>query len=411
MNFKYSLSPRYRFVYWLGFCVCLIVIWYLISILNPIVISYGDSVQYWAAGRLLVSGENPYSADSVMALRFQVGSYAEYPQDAIPMMLYPPWTLPLLVPFGLLNYTISRLLWFVFHLVIIFFSARFIWHLYQGPKNKYWVAFLIAFIFTPSLYVLLMGHITTIHLLGILGFLYFICQPRQKWWEDYAAGACVALVTVKPNLLVIFMLAVLFWAVDNRRWKLLGGGSLLILIFSAIPLIFNPRVFVDYWEAMSNYAVGVWASPALGTILRRAFGYDLQWLQILPSILGLIWFLYYWFRHRKHWNWLDQIPVLIFVSYLTSAYMWPYDMVVLMLPILQVSIEILQTNEKRSIGIMLFLFILINAATVYHFINIHNYYYLFWLVPAYLVLYLVGKWVAKSKINLTKLSEIHESRA
>ena len=409
MTQNFRSRSRYRIFYWLAFCLCLILIWYLISILNPIVISYGDSVQYWASGRLLIKGENPYSPDSVMALRFEVGNYAEFPPDAISMMLYPPWTLPLVMPFGLPTYTLSRLLWFMFHLVIIFFSARFIWYLYRGPRKYYWVAFLVAFIFTPSLYVLLMGHITTLHLLGLLGFLFFINQPRQKWWEDYAAGACAALVTIKPNLLVIFMLALVFWVVKNRRWKVFAGGGLLILIFSAIPLVINPKVFVQYWEAMTSYSVGAWASPAIGTVLRRTIGYQIEWLQILPPILGVIWFIYYWIKHHSHWDWLDQMPVLIFASYLSSAYMWPYDMVVLMLPILQLTIELLKTKEKRVIGIMFFLFLIINAATVYHFLYIHNYYYLFWLVPAYLVWYLIGKWVAKTELKLTQFSEVHET--
>ena len=171
------------------------------------------------------------------------------------------------------------------------------------------------------------------------------------------------------------------------------------------------QVFFQFWEAITNYSVGSWASPAIGTVLRRTFGYHIEWLQILPSILGFIWFIYYWFKHHRQWDWLEQTPILIFASYLTSAYMWPYDMVVLMLPILQVSIELIHTKEKRKIGPMFFLFFLINAATVYHFIYIHNYYYLFWLVPAYLLWYLIGKWVAKTELNLTQLSEVHETRS
>ena len=392
-------SAKYRIFIWSAFALCLLGIWYLLSILNPIVIRYGDSVQYWAAGRLMILDKNPYSAELVQNLREQVGIFLDLPQDASSMMLYPPWTLPLVMPFGILDYSLSRLLWFLFHLVIIFFSARLIWHLYDGPKRYYWVAFLVAFTFTPSLYVLLMGHITTLHLLGIIGFLYFIKQPQQKWWSDLTAGACAALVTIKPNLLYLFMLALLFWTVENRRWKILAGGGLSILLSSAITMLMNPRVFIQFWEAVFFYPVGSWASPAIGTVIRRTFGYHIEWLQLIPTIFGLLWLIYYWIKHHRHWNWLAQMPILIFASYLTSPYMWPYDMVVLMLPILQVSIELLQSKRKRTIGFMFFLFLLINAATVYHFIYIYNYYYLFWLVPAYFVWYLIGKWVIKMDIN------------
>ncbi len=46
MKITSGLHSKYRFLYWVAFILCLIVIWYLVSILSPIVVSYGDSVQY-----------------------------------------------------------------------------------------------------------------------------------------------------------------------------------------------------------------------------------------------------------------------------------------------------------------------------------------------------------------------------
>ena len=214
---KNQKSLKYRIFIWSAFALCLLGIWYLLSILNPIVIRYGDSVQYWAAGRLMIFDGNPYSAELVETLRQQAGIFLDLPPDATSMMLYPPWTLPFLIPFGFLDYTLSRLLWFVFHLVIIFFSARFIWHLYQGPKQYYWVAFLVAFTFTPSLYVLLMGHITTLSLIRYPGFSISSMEKsssevvvRLRCWRLRGVGYHQASICC-----YLFMLALLLWVIEE----------------------------------------------------------------------------------------------------------------------------------------------------------------------------------------------------
>lgn len=393
MEKNFKKRSNLHLLYWIGFSLCIIAIWYLLSILNPDVTKYGDFVQYWAAGKLTILGKNPYSVESIINLREQVGTFTDFPKDAMSMLLYPPWTLPLVIPFGIPGYASSRFIWFVFQLIIVFICARLTWFLYQGPKRSHWVAYLIAFTFIPTLYLLLMGHITSFHLLGVLGFLYFIRKPDHGKLDGMAAGACAALVTIKPQLLLLFLLTLLLWIIRNRQWMVLLGGGLVILIFSIIPLLINPRVFVQFWEAMTSYSVGTWASPALGTVLRRSIGYDFELLQILPTILGIIWLIYYWLKNFQQWDWLSVMPIMILASYLTSPYMWPYDMVVILLPILVLAIELLKRAWEWPSWVILSTYLIITVVSVFHFFFIHNYYYLFWLVPAYSVLYFLGNWL------------------
>ena len=59
-----------RRLYWTLFLLCLLRIWYLLSNWLPeIVVTYGDTVPYWAAGRLSLRGENPFAVDGVLKLR------------------------------------------------------------------------------------------------------------------------------------------------------------------------------------------------------------------------------------------------------------------------------------------------------------------------------------------------------
>ncbi len=56
-----------------------------------------DFLEYWAAGRLLAFGDNPYDGDRMHALEHAAGRT----EDGI-LMWNPPRTLPLVLPFGLL---------------------------------------------------------------------------------------------------------------------------------------------------------------------------------------------------------------------------------------------------------------------------------------------------------------------
>src|SRR5262245_62398128 len=65
----------------------------LVGIAAPV----DDFVEYWAASRLVFTGENPYSTEALLAMqRPLTGS------DKPLIMWNPPWALSLLLPFGML---------------------------------------------------------------------------------------------------------------------------------------------------------------------------------------------------------------------------------------------------------------------------------------------------------------------
>ena len=112
-----------RRLFWALFLLCLLGIWYLISNWLPeIVVTYGDTVQYWAAGQLSLRGENQHAADGVLKLRAEAGAQTDFTVGAVSIFLYPPWTLPFLLLFGALDYESCQLLWILFHYVILLVS-------------------------------------------------------------------------------------------------------------------------------------------------------------------------------------------------------------------------------------------------------------------------------------------------
>ena len=58
------------------------------------------------------------------------------------------------------------------------------------------------------------------------------------------------------------------------------------------------------------------------------------WLQFVPVAGGLAWFAYQWRRHGRAWDWADQLPWLLLVSFVTSPYgAWHFDLVLLLVAV------------------------------------------------------------------------------
>jgi hypothetical protein len=358
--------------------------WHFYYSSKPLIPPPDDFVEYWSAGRLNLMGENPYSPEKLFQLQKQAGSiYVE------PIMMWnPPWTLTLIMPFGLLDYPTGRVLWLLLHIAILFFCTKLIWPLYGGQEWKSWIALIILATFTPLIFALRMGQISPVILLGIVAFLHF--QRSQKgWW----AGSLVMLAAVKPHLLHLFWLALLFWSLDRRQWHILAAGALTIVTATIIPLIFNHHLINQYFLAASQHPPSQWASPTIGSLLRTFWGVERFWLQFVPMLLSFIWFIFYWRVHRKSWSWVGQTPLLLLVSIATTSYGWEFDQVVLLLPILSIFVSLISSDKRQHltfIAIVISYIVINGLALMINLVHWSSFFY-FWMAPAWLIWYLIAR--------------------
>ena len=291
-----------------------------------------------------------------------------------------------------------RLLWFIFHIVILIICANTIWKLYEGSSKKKFVIYLIILTFPPTYFVLVIGHFTTLHLLGLVGFLYFLHKEPVGRRNNFLAGVSATLVLLKPQLMYLYLIALAIWTIKKRNWYLIVGGFSTIGLLSLISISINPQIFSHCWETFSNYEPGLWLTPTIGMGLRAIFGLHLEWLHLLPVFLGISWFLYYWSKKRQNWNWLDNLPLILLVGFVTVPYGWTYDMVVLLLPVLAVIIQIMEVKFDWKVVIFLLIYFLVNLTTLYLHSFLHDFWF-FWYAPFLLSWYLISK--SKSCNNLS----------
>jgi hypothetical protein len=380
---SFRQHPLYKMIIWAALIASLVLLWKMNDriLSNPEYIPVDDFSHYWAAGRLNTTGQDPYDP---LLIQKERDALLDTPTDydTVPIMWTPPWSLPFVMPFGVLDYPFSRLLWLVVNVTILLVCANLTWKIYNGrPKNLFW-AWIIIFTFGPTISVLEKGQITPIVLLGIIIFLYF--QSRQG--SIFIIGAAVVMAAVKPQIAYLFWPALLYWIIRYRRWNILHATVVIALSATGIAWAFNPDVISEYTQAVVTVTPTDWATPTIGGYLRLIFGIDRFWLQFLPPVFGFVWLLLHLHKRNWDWDWLTDTPPMLIISILTAPYAWTYDHVVLLPAILMAWIALDKVNESKSMlvfGATLFAISLLD-------LWLHRYFGEFWfgwLAPAWLVWY------------------------
>ena len=296
----------------------------------PSPVPVADFVQYWAAARVVLSGGNPYDWNALLAAERQ----AEPGMPAPVMMWNPPWTIAVTALPAMLPYEAGRIAWAALSAAMLVLSAGLLWHCWGGKEQRRIPALAVALWFPASVFALVMGQVSPVMLLGLAGFMYF-----ERRGCLAAAGAAAALTLVKPQVVHLFWAALLLWSLQRRRWRVLLGAAATIAVFSALPMIANPGVFADYFEALRSRPPDYFVGPTLGTLLRLVAGWRFVWLMYLPAAAGLVWLWFYWTRRRATWDWRAHLSWLCLASVTASPYTWLFDQVVLLVPVLEVAAD------------------------------------------------------------------------
>ena len=372
-------AKLYRlFLSWIILVILLAMTGYQLNYLAKTGALINDFAEYWTAGRLNLSGGNPYDPEQLFVLQKEIGWTMPEPVR----MWNPPWTLVLVTPFAILPYSLSAALWVILQSLIVLFSVDLLWQFYGGKSSHRWAAWVFAFCFYPTIYVLKSGQIGAFILLGISGFLHF--NKKKNWW---ASGIFAALIAIKPQLIYLFWIALLFWAIDRRYWTIFLALGTSGLFATIVPWAINPNLLHQYLYAGGGPHLLDWATPTLGTVLRILLGPDKIWLQFMPPLVGFIWFLRHWSTHRRNWDWAKEMPLLLLVSLVSTGFGWGFDQVILLVAVIQVSVWMFYRGRNKDRTWTAASILGIDALAV--FFSFKTAFWFIWMAPCLLIWYLI----------------------
>jgi len=346
-----------------------------------------DFVAYWAVGRLLLDGGNPYGVEAILELQRSVGSLFIDPG----VVRNPPWTLPLLVPFATLDFVSGWYAWTVSQIILVGGCAAVLWRLFGG-RGRPAVAIGLTFAFPPALFVALGGQIAGILLLGLTGFTWAIMRRK-----DFLAGLFLALLTLKPHLLLPFGLAVVLWTVRERRYGPLIGAAAGVAAGSVLALLLQPEVFTQYLAFARLQVPDEDLVSTPGAALRLLVGFDRFWVQWFPSLIGIGWVTAHYARRAGSWDWRQEMPLLVSVSWIVAPYGWVYDMALLVPAILDGAVRIEAANDPRLARRAVVVFVLAGLLIWAQHLAFGSGVVHAWVGPAVLVCWLyVRRWMASA---------------
>ena len=354
-----------------------------------------DFVDFWAASRLLVNGGNPFSPAEVLQLQQSVG----YREPKPLLMWNPPWTLSFVLPIGFLDYGLSQFVWLLLQVFILLLSAQRLWAIYSPTARQPYLPWIAAFTFVPTLMVLIIGQITPLVLLGIVGFLYFERNDHLFW-----AGVSTTLISIKPHLVYLFWIGLILWVWQQRRWRVAYGAILAGIIIAIIPAMIDPAIyfqFIEMYRFPGRSTPLELPAPSIGSFLTQYVPHGNFPIQFLPPLLGSLWFLWHWHKHKEHWNWSEQIPLMILVSLAFSPYAWTYDQVILLPAVIHGFVMVKrQTGSWYKSGLGLS-YVGANGCYLAGKVLVTTDAYYFWLAPAFLLIYLGVNTVSRRNSSST----------
>ncbi|MGI6523812.1 MAG: glycosyltransferase 87 family protein [Bdellovibrionota bacterium] len=343
-----------------------------------------DFMQYWSAGRLLRSGQNPYDPNEQLSLQKETWHGEEIP---LPIMMYnPPPALSFALVASIPNYRISYRIWIALSILLIISSCFLAQKVVsKNPiRSRYtrYVILITLTLFQPFLISLYPGQCSPLLLIGFLTSLYYIKKDQL-----FIAGLFLSLTFFKPHILYLFYLALIL-NLKKDSLKLLGGAFVGSLLLSIPALIYQPHIFSLYLEAMQTPPLN-FHTPTLGAWLQYFLNIHNNNLRFLPSLLCIIITVLSFFIFNRRFSKLTLLSIILPLSILSSPYGWTYDQM-LLLPTLFVFFNLSQDlYQKGSIlisQILLFLPLITTAIIISHVYKLDQQYTVFY--P--LVLLLVG---------------------
>jgi len=375
---KLRIMPKVRIIVNLALAVLLI--WFLAAHEQKIRASVAadrDTTAYWAAGKLLIHRQNPYSVPSVLALQHSQG----YTSDKPLMLRPPPWSVWMVLPLGLLPSAYwAWAAWLTVLLSSLVISIRISWRMYGdgGPRPSN-LFLLVSYLFAPVVACLVAAQMGIVLMLGIALFL-LLEEDRP-----FLAGATLLLPLAKPHIFGLVWPILAVWITTRKRWTLLGGIVTAFLVANSVALAFDPAIFQHYSEMLHEQAIQNEFIPALSGMIRVLFFRRFFWVQFVPMGLGLLWSVIFYWRNRKAWNWRKHGPALLIVSLFTTPYSWMSDEAVLLPAVLQGILWVNRTQLKLRSQFVILIFVcldllllLILRAQVPHYTGIYFWSNLVW---------------------------------
>lgn len=212
-----------------------------------------DFLYRWLPTRLvlLYGYENPYSPAVEYQVELMHHGHAHVGDETPGIFAYPYYTMSVFLPFAFIeDFLIARSTWMtlmeIAHLAIVFLTLRIV----NFTPAKFLSFAVILFALFPADFAqaLVDGNPSSLAALFAVSALYFIFIGKDAW-----AGFFLALSTIKPQVVVLFVPLVWVWAFSTRRFRIIYASSISFIVLLGASFLLQPNWLYEFYIDLTTY--------------------------------------------------------------------------------------------------------------------------------------------------------------
>jgi hypothetical protein len=232
---------------------------YHYAALNP---GGNDFLVYWMGTRSFITeGISPYSDEVALRIQDMVYGRPAVEGEHELRFAYPLYSIVLFLPFALIKeFTMARAVWMtileVILIVLCFLSLRLT--RWKPAPLILMLLLLFSIFWYHGLRALILGNAVVLVTLLVVGALLAIRSDA-----DELAGVFLGFATIKPQVVVVLLIFIAFWAFSRRRWKIVFWLAGTVALLSAACILLLPDwILQDLREIMYYSSYNPPGTPA-----------------------------------------------------------------------------------------------------------------------------------------------------
>ncbi len=271
-----------------------------------------DFYPRWRGAQLFwQEGADPYSEAATQAIQEGIYGRPALPEEDQVLFVYPFYTVFFLLPMSWLSYEWAQPVWLALVMLSVVTAVLLTLKLVEW-KMPFWllaITLIWAIFFYNSSRTVILGQFAGPVYLAMVAALLALKHDR-----DVAAGLLLSLSTIKPQMTFLLVIALLIWAVGQRRWHFVGSFIAAMLLLTGLSFALLPGWLFGFVDQVLFYPAYTFTGSSLWVIT----GYYWPWLG-KPVENGLILLLmaYLIWRWRKLWQLPQSSPQFLIIISLT----------------------------------------------------------------------------------------------
>jgi hypothetical protein len=301
---------------------------------------YNDFVGYWSATYLLKNGQNPYDVELMRSLQHEE---VKTGFDNVVMAWNPPSLFVFLLPIAWLPVTTARFVFLLLNIFLVITAVMMLVRVYFPEHGRLPLVCLLAFtlVFPPMLSGLGVGQVTFFVFFGLVAVLFFIKRGAWFW-----AGFFLIFTSIKPHLVVLPLIYLLFYMLWERKFLGLAGLLTAGLACCVVLFIFRPEWVSDF-VGLLKIAPVQWLPPTVDGLLRHWQVTDAA-RYLIVLFFPLPFFLLY---KRDIFSLEFSVALLTLITVPITFFGWSFDQTILLIPVAQI-FQWLQKKINYKINIV-----------------------------------------------------------